>query len=84
MSKRKRRRHRPGPPIPPEADELRRAREVIDPKSSFLLELPGGEYFSATGKELLETADAFTALVDAQRSGDVKRIRRALVRLAEL
>ena len=83
MRKARKRRDRAGPPIPPRAGELRHARRFIDPAESFLLKMPDGSFFSATGAELLATADMFTSLIDAQRSGDVKRIRRALIRISQ-
>jgi hypothetical protein len=82
--KRRDRQRRDGwPPIPPAGRLLRDARLVIDAKQTYMMRTPDGEIEAVTGAELLETADMFTALIDAQRRGDVRALQKALIRIAE-
>jgi hypothetical protein len=65
---------------PPGIDKLRRARDVVDPARVYRLQMPDGSIFSATGAELIETAEAAVGLVDAAESGNMARQRAALAR----
>jgi hypothetical protein len=47
-----------------------------------MMRTPDGEIETVTGAELIETADMFTALIDAQRKGDVRAIKKALIRIS--
>ena len=78
------RRPRGMPPIPPKADLLRDAHKYIDPHHVYALEMPDRSFLTITGADLIQTADAITALVDAHRAGDRRSIARALTRIAEL
>lgn len=88
MSKRKHPGRKPSErraaPIPPEADRLRDAHKVIDPHQTFEMAMPDGSTFTTTGAEMIETADAFLALVDAQRAGNKRGMVKALERIASL
>jgi hypothetical protein len=70
------------PPIPPGLDRLRRAPEAVDPGRTYGVETPDGTRQFFTGRELLATARGLTDLADAQRSGDIEAMRRALAALA--
>ena len=71
-------------PVPPGADRLRRARGVIDPNAVYRAILPDGQVISQTGAAMIETADAFVALADAQEAGDEEALRQAVLRLMAL
>ena len=60
-------------PVPPGADDLRRVRRIIDPRAVYRAILPDGQVISQTGAAMIETADAFLAVTDAQEAWDVGR-----------
>lgn len=68
-------------PMPPEIEKLRNARKVIDLTRTYHMRMPDGTIFSATGEELLETAEAFLDLADACKTNDYNAIRDAIERL---
>lgn len=72
------------PPPPPEAIEgLRRALELgaIDPKRVYRCDVGDGQVFEWTGAQLLETAVAFLALLDANEREDDQAVIKALDRI---
>jgi hypothetical protein len=69
------------PEIPPAADKLRDAHKVIDPNRTYAIEMPDGSVHESTGAELIATADDFTALVDAQRAGNERGMRKAVEKI---
>ena len=72
------------PPIPPEVDMLRRAVKIIDPYRTYQLAMPDGSTFTTTGAEMIETADAYIALDDAQRAANWRGMVKALARIGGL
>jgi hypothetical protein len=79
-----RNRQRGMPPIPPEVDMLRAAVKAIDPYQVYELVMPDGTVFRTTGAEMIETADAYIALADAQRAANKRGMVKALVRIGGL
>ena len=57
-------------PIPPRVADLHRVRHTIDPGAVYTVNLGNGQVLSSTGAELLATANALLALVNAQEAGD--------------
>lgn len=43
-----------------------------------------GDQYSCTGKQLLETREAYLSLFEAEKSGDIKRIAEAITKIASL
>jgi hypothetical protein len=81
----RRKRDRQPPPIPEAVRESARllgeAWKVTDPTATYRLDMGNGETFTATGRELLETANAMKAFIRAVDRNDDDATRRALERL---
>src|SRR5687767_5663586 len=73
--------HPSHPAIPPAVEALRGVRSAVTPWETYRLRLPDGHVEQATGAELIDLADAMTALADADRRGDRDGMRRALRKL---
>jgi hypothetical protein len=76
---------RPGPERPPEMTpaaaehfaRLRQARQHIDPFGRYTLRLPDGSTYSATGADLIATAEASVRCVEAIGRGEAPSVIRA-------
>lgn len=68
------------PPVPPGAETLRSARDVIDPDQIYQFVMPDGTLFVTQGADLLETSDATIAVLDAIETGETEVLRAAFDR----